>query len=53
MNCPFRCSRADQYPITRIMHPGPYEGHVPLSEYNEDATPMGRIQPYEIAVTGH
>ena len=40
-------------PITRIMPAGPYEGQVPVREYEEDPAHEGRIQPNEITVTGH
>jgi hypothetical protein len=41
------------YPITRIMPAGPYEGQVPVREYEEDRAREARIQLIEITVKGH
>jgi hypothetical protein len=46
-------ARPSQYPITGIMPVGPYEGQVPVREYEEDRVHEGRMQLIEITVKGH
>jgi len=41
------------YPISRIMPAGPYEGQVPMREYEEHRAHEGRMLLIEITVTGH
>ena len=39
-------------PITRIMPAGPYEGQVPVGEYEKDRAHKARMQLIEMTVTG-
>jgi hypothetical protein len=42
-----------QYPIGGSMPAGPYEGQVPVREYENDRAREGRMQLIEISVAGH
>jgi hypothetical protein len=44
---------SSKYPITRIVRAGPYKGQAPVMGYDEDRAHEGRMQLFEITVTGH